>query len=69
MKSKKEQSTQGISAMYSVLGKSKSLKLLLDIQLELFDRMIIVPVLTYGCEVWGTSNNAALEKVYLMHSI
>jgi len=63
---KKELSNQGIRTMYSVISKSRALGLSIDIQLELFDRMVI-PVLTYACEVWGPGNNAALERVHLMY--
>ena len=32
--------------------------------LNLFDKLII-PVLSYGCEVWGLNNSLAIEKVHL----
>ena len=34
------------------------------IQLDLFDKMV-KPILLYGCEVWGFSNNDIIEKVHL----
>ncbi len=39
-------------ALYSLIGTSRKLDLPVDIQLELFNTMV-VPVLTYGCEIWG----------------
>jgi hypothetical protein len=33
------------------------------IQLDLFDKMV-KPILLYGCEVWGFSNNDIIEKVH-----
>ena len=38
-------------AMFGLLKKCRKLMLPLDIQTELFDRLI-VPILLYGCEVW-----------------
>ncbi len=32
-----------------------------DLQLDLFDRMI-VPIMLYGCEVWGPENYTETEK-------
>jgi hypothetical protein len=35
-----------------------------DLQLKLFDS-IVLPILTYSCEVWGFENCAEIEKVHL----
>jgi hypothetical protein len=35
------------------------------IQLYLFDKMV-KPILLYGCEIWGFSNNDIIEKVHLI---
>jgi hypothetical protein len=32
------------------------------IQFDLFDKMV-KPILLYGCEVWGFSNNDIIKKV------
>jgi hypothetical protein len=32
----------------------------------LFDTLIL-PILTYGCEVWGYENNKQLEKLHLQY--
>jgi hypothetical protein len=63
-KCKKQRSEAGQRAMFSLLSKIRTLGLPISLQLELFDRMI-TPVLLYGCEAWGYSNNDILEKVHL----
>ena len=60
-KNKSKLVNQGRKAMYSILRKSRKLNLPIDIQLELFDTMV-VPVLLYGCEVWGFNNNDIFES-------
>ena len=57
------QVTLARKAHYSFISKVNKLNLPLDIQLKLFDKLI-VPILTYGCEVWGISN---LSKIELFH--
>ena len=39
-------------AMFALLRRCSRLKLPLDICLDLFDKTVL-PVLTYGCEIWG----------------
>jgi hypothetical protein len=36
----------------------------IDLQLILFDTLIL-PILTYGCEIWGYENTKQLEKPHL----
>ncbi|MEW8544141.1 MAG: reverse transcriptase family protein, partial [Candidatus Thiodiazotropha sp.] len=43
---------QATKAMYVLIRKIRSLNLSIDLQLDLFDKMI-KPILLYGCEVWG----------------
>lgn len=43
---------QGRRAMYSLTAKSRKFDLPIDLQLELFDTMVL-PIITYDCEVWG----------------
>lgn len=50
--------------MFSVLSKCRKFDLPIDIQLELFDRMVL-PILTYGCEVWGFEDVHILERLHL----
>ena len=50
----KKQYDRASRAMFSLIKKCKKLFLPMDVQIELFDRMI-VPILLYGCEVWCPS--------------
>ncbi len=50
-------------ALYSLNGISRKLDLPVDIQIELFNTMV-VPVLTYGCEIWGDN---IIRKIELLH--
>ena len=58
-----KQVMQAKRAMFDLLTKSRRLSLPIDIQLELFDRMV-VPILLYGSEVWGFSNIEQIEVMY-----
>ena len=53
---------QARKAMYSVLSKSRKLQLPIDLQLQLFDSMV-VPILLYGSEVTGFENSEILERL------
>ena len=44
---------QAERAMFCLLRKCRKLDLTVDLQLELFDK-IVTPILLYGCEIWGT---------------
>ncbi len=57
----KEQATR---AMYSVIGKARKFDLPVDIQMELFNAMVL-PVLTYVSEVWGIYIIRELELLHL----
>ena len=46
-----------------VLKMGRKHGLSVKIQLDLFDKMV-KPILLYGCEVWGFSNNDIIEKKY-----
>ncbi len=59
-----KQVAQAKRAMYSMVGKARKLGLPVDIQLHLFDSLIL-PILLYGCEVWGHSNVDALKSMQL----
>ena len=54
---------QASRAMYALLAKSRKLSLPIDIQLQLFDALV-VPILLYGCEVWGFQNIDCVEKLH-----
>ena len=49
--------------MYCMLEKARRLRLPIDIQCELFDRLIM-PILIYGSEVWGYEN---INQVEIFH--
>ena len=55
---------QARKAMYSIMKKSRKLNLPIDIQIEMFDTMVL-PILMYGCEIWGFANNSMLETFCL----
>ena len=55
---------QATKAMFALLSKGRRLKLPIDIMLDLFDKTV-VPVLLYGCEVWGYENNIVVDMVFL----
>ena len=57
---------QSRKAMFALLKKSKELDLPIDLQLELFDSLIL-PILLYGCEVWGYENVLILDGLYLKY--
>ena len=63
VKNRKHVYEQAQRAMFSLL---RQLDLPLDIQLELFDTLIM-PILTYGCEVWGCENLNIIEKLHLKY--
>ena len=48
--------------MFSVLRKSRKLQLPADLQIQLFDSMV-VPILLYGSEVTGFENSDILERL------
>ena len=55
---------QASRATYALIQKCRKLGLAIDIQLHLFDS-IIVPICLYGCEVWGFKNIDIVEKLHL----
>ena len=57
---------QANKAMFSVLRNGNRLNLPLDLRLELFDSMV-VPILLYGCEVWGFENFELIESLHLKY--
>ena len=65
-KTKKLLCDQARKAMYSILKKSRSLFLDIDLQLQLFDAMI-APILLYGSEVWGCEDSSIIAKFQLQY--
>ena len=54
---------QARKAMHCLLKKIRNLDLSIDCQLKLFDNTVL-PILLYGCEVWGFEDTKIIEKVY-----
>jgi hypothetical protein len=54
---------QANKAMHQILLKINNLSLPIDLQLKLFDHTIL-PILTYGCEVYGYENLDMIEQVH-----
>jgi hypothetical protein len=52
-------------AFYEVIKMGRKHGLSVKIQFDLFDKMV-KPILLYGCEVWGFSNNDILVFPHLM---
>jgi hypothetical protein len=52
--------------MFSVLQKCRKYDLPIDLQLDLFDKMVL-PILTYGCEVWGLENIKVINIIEKLH--
>ena len=52
--------------MFSLISKSRRLSLPIDIQLQLFDSTVL-PIMLYGCEIWGNGNIDVLDKLYLKY--
>ena len=55
-----KQIAQAKMALYNLLQKAKILKLPLDLTVDLFDKTVL-PVLTYGCEIWGFNDLKDIE--------
>ncbi len=50
--------------MYALITKFRKLGLSIDLQIEIFDRMI-VPIMLYCFEVWGPENYTETDKLHL----
>ena len=61
-KAKAKQVAQAKRALFGLIAKARKLQLPTDIQCHLFDSCI-VPVLLYGCEIWGFSDLTQIEQV------
>ena len=63
VKAMRKQLDQGRKAQFSMLIKCRKLELPIDIQCKLFESMVI-PVILYGCEIWGFQDIKMLEIFY-----
>ena len=50
--------------LYIVYRKLRNISIPIDLQFKLFDTLIL-PILIYGCEIWGYENTKQLEKLHL----
>ena len=66
VKHKKHVYDHGQKAMYALLRKIRLLHLPLDIQIDLFQKLVI-PVLLYGCELYGYENIEIIERLQLKY--
>ena len=63
---KKHIAHQAQKAMYNLIKRARTLDLLIDLQIELFEKMV-KPILLYGCEIWGFGNLDVIERVFLKY--
>ena len=56
--------SQATRAMFSLVKKARKLNLSIDVQLQLFDSLV-VPIALYGCEILGFKNVQIIEKLHL----
>ena len=61
---KQRRYVQAQKTMYSLIKKSRQLLLPINLIFKLFDHSV-VPILLYGCEVWGYENCDIIEKLHL----
>ena len=59
--------SQAEKAVNSLIKKSRSLLLPLDMQFELFEKLV-KPILLYGSEVWGFGTSDVLDRTVLKFS-
>ena len=59
----KKQVTQAKRALFGLKSKKEMYDLPFDIVLDLFDKMIL-PILLYGCEIWGYEELECIEVFY-----
>ena len=64
LKAKKHIVNQANTALFSLQRKIRNLNLPIDMQIDLFNKMI-KPILLYGCKLWGFGNLEIIERVQL----
>ena len=62
---KKHIAEQANKAVFSLIKNIKRLSLPYDIQIDLFEKKTIKPILLYGCEIWDVGNVDIIERVQL----
>jgi hypothetical protein len=61
---RKKITEQAHKALFAVYRKIRNISIPVDLQLKLFDSLVI-PILLYASEVWGFENKESIEKVHL----
>ena len=64
MKARAKLMDQARKALYCLYRKLRNISIPIDLQFKLFDTLIL-PILTYGSEIWGYENTKQLEKLHL----
>ena len=59
-----KQVSQANRALFALKTKRNKFRLPIDIYIKLFDNMIM-PILLYGCEIWGHENIDMVESFYM----
>ena len=62
LRARKHVTEQAKKAMNFLFTRINNLDIPIDLQLKMFD-YTVVPILTYGCEIWGYENTELIEKV------
>jgi hypothetical protein len=55
---------QARKVLYCLHRKLRNILIPIDVQFKLFDTLML-PILTYGSEIWGYENTKQLEKLHL----
>jgi hypothetical protein len=55
---------QARKALYCLYRKLRNILIPIDLQFKLIDTLML-PILTYGSEIWGYENTKQLEKLHL----
>ena len=64
MKARAKLMDQACKALYCLYRKLRNISIPIDLQFKLFDTLIL-PILTYGCEILGYENTKQIEKLHL----
>ena len=64
LSTKKYIADQANHALFSLLRKTRTLDLFIDLEIELFNKTF-KPILLYGSEIWGFGNLEVIERVQL----
>ncbi len=61
-----QQINEARKALFGMRTRARELHLKVDIQVELFDKLVVSPgpVLLYGCQVWGFGDLKPVEIFY-----